>query len=758
MGSPLEKWFALMILTLIDTLTPYQLVTRDVFSEYYKLCCADTQRISFRRHDGKSYKTSIWQIHAVTFQVLITRLLGVNRNTRYIHSFTTCGMFWIDMAEKLLTTVRDIFGCDGMEILNDKIKATLRLNSNKFGVADDRLLTLIRIMRWHLWDHIEFRETNPHIDTRAAQKSSLKKQGRNDRKTLEAADALRTYFGTAGLNYLDDSQYLLGRQQTAEILSHLQLLDGGVADLLESKQDSDWTNVDSQEMFRDDYFEREVLDSQINDDAMQDSDSDDDEPGVSFDTNKLENKVVNVFCRVQDSVDDQAVQQDVCGLWEDLELKETRASRLFMGAHHVIIEGHFVGADSNSNNNRTAMIYQKMQWAYKEVYAFAFKEYPSQSLNSFYFKFTKMPKVFTRPLSGSKKWVLSGSMPTRCGARLSICGAIRVDLNDDADTTEAMRATYRKHCTMKHAQLVTVAEFAALQPGFDENEFFHAAAVFRKNTYPVFGDHQHIAEQIKTHFTLAETGRKPKLCANCSKVVHQYQTHAVCILPEDDVDSVSKVILGRLGCTRPLKCEDPAEHKSVEENDDPEDIDAALKVEMGTDPSKMTRLPQAQFVIKSDPLLWTPYLLNVFARCVSFNVKKRARLIQQCKTDADWEKLALRPKQLFGQLNYSMQETLNTCSAPRQVTTLQSFLREMFAAVSGVFHIKDQYYAESKRWIGNYSAERARYHLQKHVFWKTHTNLMEVSATEEHFIEWGLLISAETDFEWTCWRHPKLSL
>ncbi len=759
-GSPLEKWFALLILSLIDMLTPFKLVTREAFERYYKHFCVDWQSIYFRRGDGDMYKTSVWQMHAVTFQILLTRLLGKTRNTRYVHAISSCGMFWIDVAEKLLTTVRSIFGLDGMEILNDKVKASMRMNSNKFGTTMKDLLTLIRLMRWHLWDHIEFREGNPRINTQRAQRESLKRQWARDKKTMEHSDSIRDFFARVGLVYLPDKQYRLGKQQTRDMINELQMVGlNRLLDFTDLQSDTDSDDDEAkQELVDDDFDAVPDPETMVNDylnadrDVEQNApDSDSDDGGdvsnaVTFDSDHYPGMYIRAIYARVDNGGTAWDAVDACGNWKLLGpvSVERRNSRLFLGVRDITIQGHFRNAQNN-------VVEQQLKWSYKQLFGLALSD-EDEDRCSVYFKFTTMAKSYTRDSSAENtQWTACTNLPSKCAQYLAGVGAVRVDFRNTVVGETALRASYSNHPTIKKTQKISLSAYSDLSASYNEDEEKRAEARFRTAQYPVYGNHRALDKEINDHFAEAEHGRRSKKCANCQKQVFTYQTHAICIRPEDDVDSVSNVILGRLGCERPLGTLDypiPA----------PE---AALKVVYGDDPAARD-VCIARDTLAKCPLLWVPFMLNTFCRAVSLNMKYRPWFIEGCKTDQDWRQLALRPSQLMTQMNHAMKETLNTLPQGIMYQSREEFIYDMFAAISGIFKIDVRYCH-----VSIHGAAEVREHQRKQVLWNTHLDHTHIEyADDDHFALWGQKTCGvmlnnwveprQYGTGWIFWVHPRL--
>lgn len=731
-----------MLMSLVEVGVPFKLLRRENYHKYWKERCEPTQTIPHRTH---SYKASVWQIHAVIFQVLMIRLLGARRCTRYIWSMTTCGMFWLDLAEHLIDTARNLFGCDGMEILNDKIKETLRMNTNKFGVANKDLLTLIRVLRWSLWDHYHFREENPLIDTERGQEQSLKKQSLRDSHTLSASDRLQEFFAKNNVDYLPSDQFLINDVHRFKLSEQLLVTDDHIQDLTELRPDGGVQPSDDNEdddLFVDNFGEDyAVHDSRQNADEEKDPDTDDDDDleAKTFDSNRVAAIYVATTQRLFKR-NDSKFDFDPLGYWKSLKFVIDQPCRLFLGASRIVIEGHFLNKERNA-------IYLRFEWSYAQLFAIHF--HFETARNAVYFKFTTMP-VTKIKASGSTEWAQCTDIPCRAAQKLSSSGLIRVDIDAAMGVTAELMHTARCHPTIRIAQIKSRIDFCKLEADFCATEKQHAAALFDKPTYPINGVHSLIAKGLDAHFKDLETGRRDKQCANCDKMVRGYEAHAICVSTADETRNVASSLLGRLGCERNVV--QPAQFV-VEQTSDP--------AHRGDDGATMFA---AQNVIETCPLLWVPFMLSVYARILSVVMKIRESAIQRCKRDNDWKRLNLRPIWLLKQMDAAMKETLSTLDCKVPFTDRAGFVKDMFRAVSGIWKITINYYEATMDAAQSGRGMRTTHYSQQ-IHWNTRLNYSEYSyCNDEQFAEWGVAAAsvilndyrhptcAAEEFKFTFWR------
>ena len=710
-----------MLLSWVEAGTPFDLLRRENYHEYWRLRCQPKQLIP---HPDHSYLASVWQIQSVIFQVILLRLFGVNRCTRYIWAFTSSGMFWLDLAERLLDTARNLFGCDGMEILNDKIKSTMRMNSGKFGSRASDLITLIRVLRWNLWDHINFRESNPHVDTVNAQKSSLLKQSKRDAKRVAAGDKLRDFFARNKVSYIPPGQYLIANVHKYDLSHKLHVTEDHVQDLTELVDHGpDYFNENEDE----DELSNRVLQNgfelnnrRLNGDDDTDSDSEDENEPQTFDTNDVE----DIFTRIGSGhfrVNRPNYHEDHVGKWKSLCVDRNKERRLYLGAREIVISGHFQDA-------RHIIHHLRFEWSYKQLFAIYF--HIATDRNAVYLKFTEMP-IIKQKTPELPQWVRCTSIPCPAAQQLSNNGLVRVDVGDSIAVTTALQNTEQSHPAIRLSQLKSLVDFTRLERGFSDAEKKHAAALFEKSSYPINGLHSVLAEELHNHFLDTQKGRRGKKCANCGHDVQAYATHAMCVKPEDETRNVASCLLARLGCERnPVQ---PAQFV-VEETADPADHSHELSV-----------MSAAQQVIESCPMLWVPFILSVYARSLGFLMKHRKTVMRRCRRTNNWTDLNLRPSWLFTFMDAAMRETLDTLDHQYKVSYQDrgSFVKDMFRAVSGIWKISEEYYSLTFDEPSSQTGPLMCRHYRQRIHWNTRLNHSEFQyCNDEQFAQWGVEVSS----------------
>ena len=184
-GSKLEPYLALLVLTMVDSLIPYQLLSLSTFDEYYNKIFSPAVHIR-----GNLYKASIWKMHAMIHQILFNGIFSARFTTRYQHALSSCGEYWVHHAHKLRSTPRALFGADAGEQYNDQIKKVVISSTTKYARNSDLKQVLLQ---QHI-NRYSVREESEHLNTLHKTESIRTKQGVQDAALLRHSDRMRNYF------------------------------------------------------------------------------------------------------------------------------------------------------------------------------------------------------------------------------------------------------------------------------------------------------------------------------------------------------------------------------------------------------------------------------------------------------------------------------------------------------------------------------------------------------------------------------------
>lgn len=219
-GSPLQPLLAQLILTMIHSVIPFEILHWDTFKKYYEEYISDSIKISSSLtycHDGfqnlkklNHYYSNANKIWNQMYFFLFCKLLGNHKNTRYQHMLSFTSEFYCHNAYVLKSTPRALYGTDAGEHYNDKIKALVHRISNRFLQTEANCnlppSTLDQIIKYCLWEYYHVREHNQDINTSKIQQKLRIKQKKKDICTLQLPAQICQYFKEHEVNYKLDIQ------------------------------------------------------------------------------------------------------------------------------------------------------------------------------------------------------------------------------------------------------------------------------------------------------------------------------------------------------------------------------------------------------------------------------------------------------------------------------------------------------------------------------------------------------------------------
>ncbi len=213
-GSPLEPFLTQLILTMVDSLVPLEILDQKTYNDFYIENIAPTVRIrngstTSTLADAYGYKTSNVKIWSQMCFMLFASILGARRTTRYQHVLAFCSEYFYHQSQRLKTTPRSLYGSDAGEHFNDKIKNLLYSITNKFGGRSKQHQktqfipkeTLDLLLKYCWWEHLMAREKNKKLSTNTTQKRIREQQRLRDEKNIDASACIRYYLKQNNVTY-----------------------------------------------------------------------------------------------------------------------------------------------------------------------------------------------------------------------------------------------------------------------------------------------------------------------------------------------------------------------------------------------------------------------------------------------------------------------------------------------------------------------------------------------------------------------------
>ena len=107
-GSPLESLFIRMMQQLAHCLYPYEILTWDMYKEFYD-----------KDIFGENLKNI--RLRSAEYTLLFEKLCGVKHLTRYIWQNSDNAFYYMDLSYKFNLSYRSLWGCDSEESSNERV-------------------------------------------------------------------------------------------------------------------------------------------------------------------------------------------------------------------------------------------------------------------------------------------------------------------------------------------------------------------------------------------------------------------------------------------------------------------------------------------------------------------------------------------------------------------------------------------------------------------------------------------------------------
>lgn len=230
-GSPLQKYLCQLIITMLHSLIPYELLSWENYNTFYMNYLDNNQKIksqkfepdnfykdylnniysesyyfnhklspkSRQKNKYKSYTTNCGKLWAQMYYYLFTKIFGSFRSTRYQHILCFFSEYYFYLSYMFKITPRGLFGTDPGEHMNDKIKSLIHQITNKFttsNCSDIRMPceTIAIIMKYLCWDYYYKRENNSKCNTEMTSKVLERKQRKQDAMMLALPIKIYNYW------------------------------------------------------------------------------------------------------------------------------------------------------------------------------------------------------------------------------------------------------------------------------------------------------------------------------------------------------------------------------------------------------------------------------------------------------------------------------------------------------------------------------------------------------------------------------------
>lgn len=225
-NSVLQPLFAQLILCMVHSLVPFDLLDPHRYASYYDeyigsnnititrtssfnaatdhLMLIDDEEEEKREQESPddcprdSYATNGNKIWNQMYFFLFCKLLGSHKTTRYQHMLAFTSEFYCLNAYTLKSTPRSLYGTDAGEHFNDKVKSCVHSMTNRFagggGISNVPSSTLDTVMNHCLWDYYNVREHNDKTNCKYIQRKLKYEHIKVDTVTLQRPVQIYQYF------------------------------------------------------------------------------------------------------------------------------------------------------------------------------------------------------------------------------------------------------------------------------------------------------------------------------------------------------------------------------------------------------------------------------------------------------------------------------------------------------------------------------------------------------------------------------------
>ena len=195
-GSRLEPLFAQMIIGMVESLIPLEILNSKTFQDYYKDNIMETVLLD---HD---YRCSRNQIFKQLYFSLFCLFFGSNKTTRYQHILCFGSEYFYQQAFRLYSTPRALGGADAIESFNSKVKTLVYSITSRYCNDIVRLPfnTIEIIMKYCWWDHVIARENNTKLNSDSIQKHLRERHKETDTYYQNQPGFIRHYLKQHGIS------------------------------------------------------------------------------------------------------------------------------------------------------------------------------------------------------------------------------------------------------------------------------------------------------------------------------------------------------------------------------------------------------------------------------------------------------------------------------------------------------------------------------------------------------------------------------
>ena len=700
-GSPVERYFLLMFINLIEIMVPIELLDHHFYDIYWQRYLKQ-KFIDAGQHDIRYQTANVWSIYAQQFFTYYMKLQGVNRMTRYIHGLVFCTMHGFEMAHALRSTYRALFGSDVVERMNSVTKSVLHTSSSRFGGKKREHETLAertmsQIMKWMLWDRYDFRERSPRLNLRFRvnkilrwnqrnrdiwnmnMPNRMRVRCRNEGYPLEIKCPLSNQYQRVGtmallkqhptIVHFYSNDTLTGpslivdheadrmRNSLASILTTVEAVEDTLEVVTQSEIFDDWTDEQEENFdFDESTLKRRFYPKHLVSVALQDEEKED-ESDVSTSNNNAHNvntnsrgrsTILNNIIRLQNqkrnnvqsigSIDDVSashpfesrVNEDIVIRWVPLDIVIAKTDFNF-GASWLRLT-------TTLETKKGKKVKYMMTWKYQLVRYIT--HHVQRNRIGIWIKFSKPPKFERKE---GKKWIVfTDNLPNQL-SRMATNGKLSlwIDLADIEILDIVQLIDKYKYFTFDHR--IEEHDFAAVPPGFTDQEYVESMNAFRGSRCPMMRRHDQLCGEIENILKMHRAGGG-RVCLACGNLYGVYGgNHTICMSNRDDelgmteANNVTKHVAERLlyvnGSTR-------ATARVVADPQRPE-----------------VRTPVCT-LIQSDSELWGAVVFNMYVSFVEYIVDHKRRALFNCVEDADYKRLCCPGRQFILMLNDAMVESL----------------------------------------------------------------------------------------------------
>ena len=701
-GSPLEKYFLVMFVDLMEVMIPLDILDHQLFDQYWNRYLAPKNIRSLM--DSMPYeKASVWNIYAQHFFTLFMCLLGENRMTRYIHGMVFCTNYGMDIARALQSTYRALFGSDVVERMNSLTKTVLHTASSKFGGRNPEDIdnideTIGQIMRWTHWDRYRFRETSPTMNLKYRLKKFLrKKQLESDIDKMNGPNRMRRRCRQKKLSldlpcpvsnhYQKNRRFAKVKKHTDDIYFYSSNEDDDDDAMFSDPWTADMrTELRQRLMGFDVEYDRPIHDEMKTRDENWNVDDDDDDK-FDFDESKLIRRFYKLDCIAFAECDSGSTELDYsrhcqeshpfCVEWSDQTddmrinwnplqciLKE---SDFNFGARWIrLTTAKEIENDPNLSNqsrkrrNKKDMILYRLTWKYELLRYITY--WNNEDHIGIWIKVVDVPRVEEKkPGSG---WDDITVMPPFLN-RIPSNGKIGIFVSKRHHEVPDVENLVSKYKYFTPAHQITHKKYIELDPGFSDEEKTAAMNAFRGSKCPLVGLHKGIALRIDGIMQKHRTGFK-RLCLSCQKFFGVFERHVICLQDTENNENVTRHVYDRL------------QYENY--------TDRASLVRMLVDPAKCSLRNRARDILRSNPDVWGMVLVNVYTQFVYYLQTKMRSQFMNCRKDSDYEKLNCSVLRLLLMLNRAMEQTLRQHEGKLKLgNTRDVVIQKLIRVVSNMF-------------------------------------------------------------------------